>query len=48
VFSLKEIPWDKMAFDHGDILEEVMNYLPHHIDKAEEYCVGKRQIPDKG
>jgi len=36
VFLPHEIPYDEMAFDHGDVLKEFMSSLPYYIKRVEE------------
>lgn len=36
VFLPHEIPYDEMAFDHGDVLKEFMSSLPNYIKRVEE------------
>lgn len=34
VFPLNEIPWDSMAFDHGEILRQFIKVIPEYKERA--------------
>lgn len=36
IFLPHEIPYSEMAFDHGDILKEFIDHIPHYIRLVEE------------
>jgi len=38
VFPLREIPWNEMAFDHGDVLTEFIDSIPYYIEHVLKMC----------
>ncbi len=36
VFPPSKIPWDEMAFDHGDVLEDFIELIPYYVERVLE------------